>query len=299
MGSSSSSGVPPGSVIGPILFLVYINDLPESVMSRNRLLADDTVIYNTSDNQQQLQDDLIALQAWEHLWKMEFNPLKCEYIKFSRKQTRGAQNDYTLNNINIPKTDSVKYLGVKLESSLRWNDNTTYISNKASSRLGYIRRTIPPALPHLRAKAYTTLVRPILEHSSTVWDGSLTQSQATKLEAVQRRAARTVYNIPRTDHKTSTTQLVDQLTWQTLDSRRNWRRLGLFRAIHYNEVAINMSDYIQPHPHQSSTRRHDQQYLIPHCNTDIHKKSFFVSTAKLWNNLPCNCSLLVGPPVAG
>ena len=126
-----------------------------------------------------------------------------------------------------------------------------------------------------------------------------TQSHITKLEAVQRRAARTVYNIPRTDHKTSTTQLVDQLTWQTLDSRRNWRRLGLFRAIHYNEVAINMSDYIQPHPHQSSTRRHDQQYLIPHCNTDIHKKSFFVSTAKLWNNLPCNCSLLVGPPVAG
>ena len=294
-----TSGVPQGSVIGPILFLVYINDLPESVMSRTRLFADDTVIYNTSDNQQQLQDDLIALQAWEHLWKMEFNPLKCEYIKFSRKRTRGAQNDYTLNNINIPKTDSVKYLGVKLESSLRWNDNTTYISNKASSRLGYIRRTIPPALPHLRAKAYTTLVRPILEYSSTVWDGSLTQTQATKLEAVQRRAARTVYNIPRTDHKTSTTQLVDQLTWQTLDSRRNWRRLGLFRAIHYNEVAINMSDYIQPHPHQSSTRRHDQQYLIPHCNTDIHKKSFFVSTAKLWNNLPCNCSLLVGPPVAG
>ena len=161
-------------------------------MSRTRLFADDTVIYNTSDNQQQLQDDLIALQAWEHLWKMEFNPLKCEYIKFSRKRTRGAQNDYTLNNINIPKTDSVKYLGVKLESSLRWNDNTTYISNKASSRLGYIRRTIPPALPHLRAKAYTTLVRPILEYSSTVWDGSLTQTQATKLEAVQRRAARTV-----------------------------------------------------------------------------------------------------------
>ena len=70
-----TSGVPQGSVIGPILFLVYINDLPESVMSRTRLFADDTVIYNTSDNQQQLQDDLIALQAWEHLWKMEFNPL--------------------------------------------------------------------------------------------------------------------------------------------------------------------------------------------------------------------------------
>ena len=193
----------------------------------------------------------------------------------------------------------MKYLGVKLESSLRWNENTTYISNKASSRLGYIRQTIPPTLPKLRDKAYTTLVRPILEYSSTVWDGSLTQTQATKLEAVQRRAARTVFNIPRTDHRTSTTQLIDHLTWQTLDSRRSWRHLGLFRAIHFNEVAVNMTDHIQPHHHQSSTRRHEQQYLIPHCNTDVHKKSFFVSTAKLWNSLSCDCSLLVGPPVAG
>ena len=71
-----TSGVPQGSVIGPILFLIYINDLPDSVLSRTRLFADDTVIYNTSDNHQQLQDDLAALQTWETEWKMAFNPLK-------------------------------------------------------------------------------------------------------------------------------------------------------------------------------------------------------------------------------
>ena len=70
----------------------------------------------------------------------------------------------------------------------------------------------------------------------------------------------------------------------------------MFGAIHFNEVAVNMTDYIQPYPHQSSTRRHEQQYLIPHCNTDVHKKSFFVTIAKLWNILSCDCSLLVGPP---
>ena len=257
-----TSGVPQGSVIGPILFLVYINDLPDSVLSKTRLFADDTVIYNTSDNSQQLQDDLNALQSWETSWKMEFNPLKCVHVKFSRKRTKGAENQYILHNVQIPKADGVKYLGVKLESSLRWNDNTTYITNKASSRLGYIRRTIPPTLPHLRAKAYTTLVRPILEYSSTVWDGSLTQTQATKLEAVQRRAARTVHNIPRTDHHTSTSQLINKLNWETLDSRREWRRLGLFRAIHFGEVATDMTEYTQIHPHSTSTRRHDQQYFI-------------------------------------
>ena len=124
-------------------------------------------------------------------------------------------------------------------------------------------------LPKLHDKAYATLVRPILEYLSTVWDGSLTQTQATKLEAIQRRAAGKVFKIPRTDHRTSTTQLIVQLTWQTLDSKRSWRLLGLFRAINFKEVAVKMTDYIQPHPHQSSTRRHEQQYLIPHCKTDV------------------------------
>ena len=120
---------------------------------------------------------------------------------------------------------------MKLESSLRWNDNSTFITNKTSSRLGYIRRNIPLTLPHLGAKAYTTLVRPILEYSSTVWDSSLTQTQVTKLEAVQRNSARTAHNIPRTDHHTSTSQLINKLNREILDSRRESRRLGLFRAI--------------------------------------------------------------------
>ena len=138
-----------------------------------------------------------------------------------------------------------------------------------------IRRTIPPTLPELRAKAYTTLVRPILEYAATVWDGSLTQTQAVKLEAVQRRAARTVYNIPRTDHQTSTTQHISQLSWQTLDTRRNCGRLGLFRAIHFHEVATDMTKYIQLQPHSVNTRRDSQQYLIPYCNTYLNKKASY------------------------
>ena len=294
-----TSGVPQGSVVGPILFLVYINDLPTSVLSQTRLFADDTVIYNLSCNREQLQKDLDTLQKWEASWNMEFNPLKCEYVKFSRRKTKGINNQYYLHNIEIPKTDSVKYLGVKLESSMRWNDNTTYLVNKASSRLGYVKRTIPPTLPHLRAKAFTSLVRPIVEYASTVWDGQLTKTQSTKIEAIQRRAARNVFNIPRTDHQTSTTKLLEDLDWQNLDYRRERRRLGLFRAMHFGEVATPITDYIDPHPHQNNTRRHSQQYLIPHCNTELFKKSFFVSTAKLWNCLPCSSSLLSAPPVAG
>ena len=141
---------------------------------------------------------------------------------------------------------------------IQWHTIITvisYITNKASSRLGCIRRTSPLNLPHLHAKAYTMLVRPILEYSSTVWDGSRTQTQATKLEAVHRRAARTVLNIPRTDHRTSTCQFINKLNWETLDSRRDWRLPGWFRAIHFGEVATDMTECIQ-------IQRCDQQYFI-------------------------------------
>ena len=83
-----TSGVPQRSVIGPLLFTVFINDLPDSIKSTARLFADDTVVYNTVENREQLQKDLYALEEWEKTWKMEFNALKCEHVKFSRKRHR-------------------------------------------------------------------------------------------------------------------------------------------------------------------------------------------------------------------
>jgi hypothetical protein len=295
-----TSGVPQGSVIGPILFLIYINDMLNDIKSEIRLFADDTVIYNTSDNYDILQEDLRKLELWEAAWSMEFNPSKCEHLKFTRKLKNTSNNSYTLHNTEMCKVSSVKYLGVKLQSNLRWNENTAFITGKASSRLGYIRRTIPPSLPYLREKAYKQLARPILEYSCTVWDAAITKTQSTQLESVQRRAARITKNIPRTDHVTSTTKLLEDMGWEELQSRRVNRRIGMFRAMHFGEVATNICDYIpiQP-PSTVQTRRHSQQYLTPHCRTKAHLNSFFISSAKLWNALPPSSSLLVGPPLAG
>ena len=294
-----TSGVPQGSVVGPILFLVYINDLPGAVKSHVRLFADDTVIYNTADKSHQLQKDLEALEDWEERWCMEFNPQKCEHLKFSRKRQRGLVNTFTLHQTTMDKTDAVKYLGVKLEKSLRWNQNISLIIGKASCKLGYIRRTIPPNLSHLRDRAYRQLLRPTMEYSCSVWDSNLTTTQKSSLEAIQRRAARMVHNIKRTDHTTSTTQLIKDLEWDTLENRRVSRRLGLFRAMHFDEVATNISDFIKPHcPTIGYSRRHHHQYMIPHCNTKS-RNSFMISTAKLWNGLPPGSRLLEAPPVAG
>ncbi len=113
------SGVPQGSVLGPCLFLFYINDLPESLVSNIRLFADDTIVYLTihSDSDTQvLQRDKLA--EWEILWKMEFHPDKCEVLGVGRKRAM-VQNDYILHGKTLATADSAKYLGVTIASDLR------------------------------------------------------------------------------------------------------------------------------------------------------------------------------------
>ena len=105
------SGVPQGSVLGPSLFLFYINDLPDNLNSTVRLFADDTIVYLTITSQKDchtLQDDLRKLAIWEDLWKMEFHPDKCTVLTVSKKKNPIIYN-YTLHNHVLAHEESTKY----------------------------------------------------------------------------------------------------------------------------------------------------------------------------------------------
>jgi len=162
------SGVPQGSVLGPCLFLFYINDIADGLKSTVCLFADDTMMYLTvksKEDAEEFQKDLDRLVEWEKSWQMEFHPDKCEVISITRKK----------NPVKYPSTlhvDVVKYLGVKILHDLRWNDHIDYVTGKANYTLGFVRRNININInnPEVKERAYKTLVRPILEYSSTVWD---------------------------------------------------------------------------------------------------------------------------------
>lgn len=278
-----TSGVPQGSVIGPALFLLYINDLPGIVRSRVRLFADDTIIYTTTDKSDQLTKDLTSLEEWETDNKMKFHPAKCEVIRFSRKRSKTPTSPYPLHGETIPQVKTIKYLGVKIQDDLRWSPHVEYITTRASTTLGFIKRTIPPNATTLRAKAYKQLIRPTLEYASCAWD-PLTKTLSAKVEAVQRRSARAAFNIPRTSHA-STTNMLQRLDWELLEARRAARRMSLFRAMHFGEVKTNIRDYISPSECLTSTRRHSQQYRMSHHNTKAHMGSFFIRTSRDWNQL--------------
>ena len=139
-----TSGVPQGSVLGPLYFLIYINDLPSNITSQVRLFADDTAVYltiNSPEDTKTLQEDLHKLEIWEAEWDMEFNPTKCQVLHISKSKTK-LMSQYTLHGQILESTTSAKYLGVDITSDLNWNSHISRITTNANKTLGFIKRNI-------------------------------------------------------------------------------------------------------------------------------------------------------------
>ena len=161
------SGVPQGSVIGPLLFLANINDFPQNIRSRVRLFAYNTILYLTitsGDHCRQLQDDLDALQKWKATWRMELNDTKFEVLRISRSKTP-FQHAYYLHGTPLREVDHAKYLArYVVLRDLKWNCYNDEITAKANRTLGFLKRNLRANSSTLKAKAYKALVRPQVEY---------------------------------------------------------------------------------------------------------------------------------------
>ena len=141
-GSSSSTasvlyGVPQGTVLGPTLFLIFINDLPDCVKSPVRLFADDFVLYREIRNAQDasiLQQDLKALNRWEETWLMEFNADKCFILNITRKR-HPMLNKYQLHDTILQTVKTATYLGIEILNDLRWTPHIDKVAKKANKSL--------------------------------------------------------------------------------------------------------------------------------------------------------------------
>ena len=278
------SGVPQGSVLGPSLFLFYINDIPVGLNSTIRLFADDTIAYlviKSNSDCETLQKDLNTLGIWENTWKMAFHPDKCNVMSISRNKNPFVYN-YTLHGHILEHVDKAKYLGVTIQSDLKWHSHINNICNKANSTLGFLRRNLNISSTSVKEQAYKSLVRPSLEYACSVWDPYFTED-INKIEKVQRRAARYVTNRHR--NTSSVSDMLDHLKWRDLAHRRTEARLVMFYKISYHLVAITKTDRLIQ-PLRQSRNTHTLSYQIPSCRTQIRQQSFFPRTIKIWNSLP-------------
>ena len=206
---------------------------------------------------------------------MAFHPDKCTKLSISQKKNI-INHDYILQNHTLESVSSAKYLGVTLQSNLKWNkhiDNTTSNGNKS---LGFLKRNLKVANTEIKSRTYQALVHPKLEYSCSVWDPH-TKDQQQKLEKLQHRAARYVQN--NYDYTSSTTAMINTLQWSTLAEHRLKTRLVLFYKIVHCLVAIPLHILI---PTDSRTR---QNHLQTFKQIQTTKDTYILSSVKIGQHL--------------
>ena len=255
------SGEPQGTVLGPLLFSLYINDIMVDIDSEICLFGDDCACYRQNHSIEgivKLQRDINRLGRWARKWGMRFQPTKCNMMQLIRKKVIAT---YTLEGTVLENVDRIKYLGVTLTNDLRWNTRVGDICTKANGTLGFLRSNISSCPRDVKEMAYKGLVRPILEYASPVWDHSRKTLQ-DELEKLQNRAARFVtgnYNF----ETGSITKVLEQLKWESLKQRRKGSRLILFYKGLKGQASIPVDDLKTPLRH--ARNHHSEPFRSPIC----------------------------------
>lgn len=281
------SGVPQGTVLGPLMFLLYINDIGIKLKSSSlKLFADDCLLYRTIESQEDahaLQHDLDLLEEWTKKWQMSFNSKKCYILRITRKHKPVIHN-YTIDGEVLTTVLSQTYLGLTLHEHLSWEPHINNMTAKAGRTLGFIKRNLGKSPQPTKMKAYTSLVRSQLEYAAVVWDPHL-DTLTKQIEMVQRRSVRFICNNYIRD--ASVTEMMKQTGLPTLKERRRQARLISFYQSVNGENATSFPSYIRP-KERTTRSQHSHRFIRLNTHSDSYKFSFFPRTLRDWDSLPTN-----------
>ena len=286
------SGIPQGSILGPILFSLFVNDLPNEVQSLISLFADDTKIHLplvSDDSSNQLQEDLWKLETWAGIMQMRFHPHKCKVMHLGKNNTKKEYFMHTADGELHKLEEAIveKDLGVHTDNSLKFSEHCQNKVNTANKTLRYIRHTFKYMDEDMFLLLYKALVRPHVEYATCIWNPYLKYNM-DMIERVQRRATKIVPSL----RDLSYTDRLKKLNLETLEYRR--RRADLLEAyrIMNNQHILDQSCYCSMCPEKqmftptlsSSTRGHNRKLQIQEA-TGIRKHYFSTRVAKPWNDL--------------
>ena len=284
------SGVPQGSVIGPLLFVIYINDMPEHVSCPMKLYADDSKLFaliRKDSLEFDLQKDICAISSWCCLWSMKLNAAKCKIMHIgNNNENRTYSIDDGKKITTLATTEMEKDLGVLVCSNGRWSEQAISAASKANRVLGMMRNTFRYWSDEVAQIVYPTFVRPHLEFASSVWNPRRKKDIAI-LEKVQHRATKT-YN---SRHLNYEDRLI-KFGFTTLEQRRHRGDLiQCYKLVHGIEK-VNWcpeNKILSRFGNNISTRRHNLQLtreIIKGCEPRFNFLLNRIATP--WNNLPHN-----------
>ena len=280
------AGVPQGSILGPLLFLIYVNDMTLGLKSQAHQFADDTNLVFTFDNPQDasniINHDLDLLYRWSVQWRVTFNALKTHFMVLSHKRVRPRLPPIYLHNEEISEASNIVTLGLTVTQTLSWNEHILKLIDKATKRL-FILNKYRFILPRIALeRLYIAMIRPVLEFGDIIYDSS-SLFAVRALESIQRQAAIICSGAYR---HTSHTVLLSELGWEPLSERRSMHKLCVFYKIYHRIYP----DYLYSHlrlSNQNTYNLRNQPTLKPrHARLTSSFNSFFPSCTRDWNKLP-------------
>jgi hypothetical protein len=283
----TNAGVPQGSILGPLLFLIFINDITESIESDIHLFADDTSLMDIMDNYQNSYDklnrDLDRLSNWASQWLVNFNASKTVYLIISRKLNPSPKPALTLNGEPVKEVTTHKHLGLTFNTSLTWSDHISLLTAKAARCVGLLQRICRKVPRQCLEILYKAMIRPILEYGNIIYDGSAEKS-ISRLENIQRQAAIACTGAYKhTNHSI----LLKELSWPPLSIRRKNHRLNLMYKVQNNLTPAYLSGACPPltRDRTNYNLRSAMNISTPQLKTTSYQKSFFPQTITDWNHL--------------
>ena len=280
-----SSGVPQGSVLGPLLFVIFINDLPEAIDCLSKMYADDTKIYqavNNSSDAKFFQENIKLLWKWSIDWQLHFHPDKCHILHLGKTNEKhryymGAGDDTP--HTHLKATTEEKDLGVIIDDQLTFSNHCDKIVTTANKLLGIMRRTFTYLDKNVFSLVYKGIIRPIIEYASSVYSPILMRD-INKIESIQRRATKMVVGLSNKSYE----QRLKALDLPALRFRRaRGDMINVYKYLH-QDYKVDTTDLLPLNP-DSRTRGHYLKIQGHQCNTRSRLHFFSQRIVNKWNNL--------------
>lgn len=293
MGTHQSSpqlltcGVPQGSILGPLLFLLYVNNIHQAGLQGHlTLYADDTCLFyfgrNINDIMKVAQDDLNILHKWFQSNLLTVNISKTSYIVFSAKNKKiQINNQLSINGEVIQRTNSEKYLGLILDSNLTWNAHLQHVKNKLSSLVGSLHKIVRCIPSKARLLIYNSLVKPHLLYLLEIW-GNASKTSLKPVQILQNRIIKILHHY---NYLTTTTTIYKETKLLNIKQLYTYCTCILIYKILHNHIHSQIKFEMKIKTNKYATRR-ASHLALPNTRTNYGKNNLTFRGAQLYNKLP-------------
>lgn len=280
-------GVPQGSILGALLFIIYINDMPNVLQKCEIILyADDTLIFTEGHTDKLCQDNMIHdinnVNKWLKMNKLKLNENKTKLMEINMNN----ESVFKINNEVIEKVNEIKYLGFIIDKQLKFKEHMEYICKKIGKKIGFFKRIRNKISILTAINIYNTTIKPHFEFGSTILYTCCTSTQIERLQKLQNKAMRSILKC---NIYTPIESMLNALKWLNIKQRLEMNTLHFIQkmktgnAPEYLIEQLNYVREIQPYH-----LRNADNFRLPKAATTAMQRSLFYKGLHLYNMLPMN-----------